>query len=104
MSWEEIGKKARGRLEESIPPEWRIPSDKLPPPEQLDITNFPISSGLFSESEITITTSSATTIVRHVAAGEWKAESVTRAFCRRAAVAHQLVCEVNYRPHEIVLS
>lgn len=91
MSWEEIGQKARTRLSESIPSQWRIPAEKLPPVEQLDVMGFAHQSGLFSEREISITTSSATEIVKHVASGKWKAEDVTRAFCKRAAVAHQLV-------------
>lgn len=91
MSWEEVGKQARARLSDSIPSQWRIPADKLPAAEQLDVMGFAYQSGLFSEREISITTSSATDIVKNVATGEWKAEDVTRAFCKRAAVAHQLV-------------
>lgn len=91
MTWDQIGQQARARLDASIPSEWRISSDKLPPAEQTDVTDFPYKSGLFSEREIAITTSSATDIVKHIAGGEWKAEDVTRAFCKRAAITHQLV-------------
>jgi amidase len=91
MTWQEIGEKARARLDASIPSEWRIPKDKMPAAERADVMDVPFLSGLFSEREILITTSSATHIVDVVAKGEWKAQEVARAFCKRAAVAHQLV-------------
>jgi hypothetical protein len=91
MTWEDIGKKARARLDESIPSEWRVPKDKMPPADQASALDTPASSGLFSEDELSITTSSATHIVQKIASGEWTAVDVTRAFCKRAAVAHQLV-------------
>jgi amidase len=92
MTWEDIGKQARERLLESIPSEWRLSEDKLPPADQANVLDFPYESGLFTEHELSITTSTATHIVQTIASGEWKAVDVTRAFCKRAAVAHQLVC------------
>jgi amidase len=101
MTWEDIGKRARAQLLESIPSEWRLPEDKLPPADQGDVLDVPIKSGLFSEREILITTSSATHIVDTIASGEWTAVEVTTAFCKRAAVAHQLVCHALYVHTEI---
>ena len=90
-SWKEISEKAREKLYASIPLEWRIPKDKLPPPEQRDVTNFPAKCGILTDAELAITESFATAIVEKVASGEWRAEDVTRGFCKRAAIAHQLV-------------
>jgi amidase len=92
MTWEDTGKQARQRLLDSIPSEWRLPEDKLPPADQANVLDVPEKSGLFSEHELSITTSPATHIVQEIASGKWKAVDVTRAFCKRAAVAHQLVC------------
>lgn len=100
MTWEEISQQACARLDASIPSQWRISSDKLPPAEQADVMDFPYKSGLFSEREIAITTSSATDIVKHIAVGEWKAEDVTRAFCKRAAITHQLVRNISHLKSE----
>ena len=94
MTWEDTGKQARKRLLDSIPPEWRLPEDKLPPADQTNVLDFPSKLGLFTEHELSITTSTATHIVQAIASGEWKAIDVTRAFCKRAAVAHQLVCRI----------
>ncbi|EMC97189.1 hypothetical protein BAUCODRAFT_32930 [Baudoinia panamericana UAMH 10762] len=90
LDWTDIAAKAQTRLINSIPSEWRLSHDKLPPPEQLDVTGFPAKCGLLSETELKITDSYATDIVGAVAAGEWTAEEVMRAFCKRAAIAHQL--------------
>ncbi|KAK0947890.1 hypothetical protein LTR48_003800 [Friedmanniomyces endolithicus] len=88
--WTDIAAKAQTKLRNSIPAEYRIPHDKLPPEDQLDVTGFPAKCGLMSEGELKITESYATEIVGAVAAGEWTAVEVTKAFCKRAAIAHQV--------------
>jgi len=92
LDWTDIAAKAQTRLINSIPSEWRIPYTTLPKDDQFDVTGFPKQSGLLSDEELRITESFATDIVGAVAAGEWTAEEVTRAFCKRAAIAHQVVC------------
>lgn len=89
-SWEDISKRAIAKVLDSIPAEWRIPDDKLPPPEQLNVTDLPFKTGLLTEKDIVITNTSAIDIVINVAHAVWTAEDVTRAFCKRAAIAHQL--------------
>ena len=91
LDWTDIAAKAQTKLRNSIPAEYRIPLDKLPPEDQLDVTGFPAKCGLMSELELKITESYATEIVGAVAAGEWTAVEVTKAFCKRAAIAHQVV-------------
>ncbi|KAK3641845.1 hypothetical protein LTR56_000003 [Elasticomyces elasticus] len=88
--WTDIAAKAQTRLRNSIPSEWRIPQNKLPPDDQLDVTDFPAKCGLLTDAELKITESYATEIVGAVAAGEWTAVEVTTAFCKRAAIAHQV--------------
>lgn len=96
--WEDISTKAKEVLRRSIPEEWRISEDKLPPDDQKDVTDFPAKCGLLNDNELKITDSYATEIVARIATGEWKAEDVTRAFCKRAAIAHQLVLVVGPSP------
>ena len=91
LDWTDVAAKAQTKLRNSIPSEWRIPYKNLPPDDQLDVTDFPRNSGLLTDAELKITESFATDIVGAVAAGEWTAEEVTRAFCKRAAIAHQVV-------------
>ncbi|KAL7904142.1 amidase signature domain-containing protein [Trichoderma velutinum] len=89
-SWTKISAEARAKLIDSIPAEWRIAQDKLPPESQLDVTSFPAESGILSQHELDITESFAIDIVRRLAAREWTSEEVTTAFCKRAAIAHQV--------------
>lgn len=90
-TWENIAASKRTRLRASIPPDWLIPADLLPKPEQNDVTGFPRDSGWFSPAELEITDSSAAEILQKTSSGVWSAEAVARAFCKRAAAAHQLV-------------
>ncbi|CAK4017654.1 related to general amidase [Lecanosticta acicola] len=88
--WQEISNRAQQKVWSDIPAEWKLPTDRLPGDEVRDVTNFPAQSGLLSKLEIEITDSFAVEIVERIAKGEWKAEDVARAFCKRAAIAHQL--------------
>jgi amidase len=89
--WKTISERARRKLADSIPSEWRIPQEQLPADDVLDVTEFPAKSGLLEAKELEITESLATEIVSRIAKGEWRAVEVARAFCKRAAIAHQLV-------------
>jgi amidase len=88
-SWQDTANKKREAILAAIPAEWRI--EELPSVnEQIDVTEY-IKRFLVKE-ELEITQSSADVIAKTVAEGTWTAEEVTRAFCFRAALAHQLVC------------
>jgi amidase len=89
--WEQIGASKRQQLLDSIPKEWLIPADIRPADSQSNVLDFPERSGLFMAKEIEMTNTSATDLLRKLARGEWSSEEVTRAFCKRASVAHQLV-------------
>ncbi|KAH7112465.1 acetamidase [Dendryphion nanum] len=88
--WEQVAAAKRAALSEQIPLEYRIPNHLIPPEAQLDVTPFPKESGWFSQKELEITESNATTILHNIASRAWSAEEVTKAFCKRAAAAHQL--------------
>lgn len=87
-SWEKRAADKRARIEESIPTEWKIQA----PPKGDSVVDFPEQSGILSAEELAITKMSATDLVANLARGELKSVDVTLAFCKRAALAHQLVC------------
>ncbi|KAI1114852.1 amidase [Nemania sp. NC0429] len=89
-TWEAVAAQKRQDLLNSIPEEWRIPSHLLPPESRDDVTGFPESSGWFTQEELDITNSTALELLPRLAGGDLKSETVTRAFCKRAAAAHQL--------------
>lgn len=93
-SWELLAAKKRAALLASIPDEWRIPDQLLPPESQLDVTTWPETSGWFTPAELAITQCDASDLISKLSSGELKSEEVTRAFCKRASAAHQLVCSI----------
>lgn len=90
-TWEEKAANKRNALQQSIPLEWRIPETLLPPDSQDNVLDWPETSGWFTKDELAMTNLTAEHLVRKLAGGAYTAEAVTRAFCKRAAAAHQLV-------------
>jgi amidase len=90
-TWKDLAAKKREALKSSIPKEWRIPAELLPPASQDDVTTWPKTSGWFTPEELAITGLTASELVGKLASGQLKSEHVTKAFCKRAAAAHQLV-------------
>lgn len=90
-AWEGIGARKRALLSASIPQEWRVPAGLLPPESQDDVTAWPATSGWFTQEELDITDLTVAQLVPKLTSGQLKSETVTRAFCKRAAAAHQLV-------------
>lgn len=87
-SWQDAAAKKREAISALIPKEWRI--ENLPSvKEQVDVTDY--VKQFLSKEELGITESDADQIVEKTTSGSWTAEEVTRAFCHRAALAHQLV-------------
>jgi len=86
-NWEQLAADKRKRIHDSIPSDWRI--QDLPNNE--NAFSFPKESGLLSAREIELTESSATELVAQLAEGKLKSVDVTLAFCKRAALAQQLV-------------
>ncbi|CEJ90081.1 hypothetical protein VHEMI05888 [[Torrubiella] hemipterigena] len=89
-TWEAKAASKRNTLQQSIPLEWRIPKDLLPPPDLDNVMDWPETSGWFTKEELAITDLTAEHLVRKLAGGAYTSEAVTRAFCKRAAAAHQL--------------
>ncbi|KAJ5113584.1 acetamidase [Penicillium angulare] len=86
-SWHKIATKRRIAIQDSIPEDWRL--DSLPSEEI--VLNFPGQCGILSRSELEITNLPATELVYQLGTGKLKAVDVTLAFCKRAAVAQQLL-------------
>ncbi|KAI3619150.1 general amidase [Moniliophthora roreri] len=89
--WEDVVAEKRASQSASIPQEWLLGPDKLPPTHVLDVTHIPAQCGLFTPLELEITTSPVETLLSNLSEGKWSSVEVTTAFCKRAAVAHQLV-------------
>ncbi|RMY56381.1 hypothetical protein D0865_03685 [Hortaea werneckii] len=87
--WKAAGKAKAESVLNLIPKEWRL--EKIPSAEeQRDVTGSYIQRFL-SKEEIAITETDAVGIVKQTTSGAWSAVEVAKAFCHRAALAHQLV-------------
>ncbi|KAF2159558.1 hypothetical protein M409DRAFT_30033 [Zasmidium cellare ATCC 36951] len=87
--WKKAGKDKAEAVLSLIPKEWRIPT--IPSPEeQRDITG-PYIQQFLDKKEVEITETDAVGIVKNTSAGVWTAVEVAKAFCHRAAIAHQLL-------------
>ncbi|KZV63328.1 amidase [Peniophora sp. CONT] len=76
---------------ESIPPEWRISPDKLPSADVKNVLPYLSTTGILTPSDLTIVNTPPTTLLSSLSSGSLTALEVTTAFCKAAAVAHQLV-------------
>jgi hypothetical protein len=83
-----------------IPNEWRLPKEELNKADaQRDITGSFIEQYL-DESTLRIIKEDATTLVSKVQRGQLTARQVTLAFCKPAAIAHQIVRSITrLKPH-----
>lgn len=91
-TWEIQARKARNILQQSIPKQWMVPASKLPPATQLNVVDFPRTSGTLTDKELAITEMSATALVEGMGKGKLSAEEVVVAFLKRSVMGHQLVC------------
>ncbi|KAF9871119.1 fatty-acid amide hydrolase [Colletotrichum karsti] len=89
--WEAKAEPCRKILQESLKPEWLLPSSQLPPSSQLNVSNFIESCGLLTPRELKITASTATEILSQMGDGRLTAVETVTAFLKRSHVAHQLV-------------
>jgi amidase len=87
-TWTQLAADKKERLAKTIPEEWKIKTL----PDGDSFLAYPQVSGLLTAQELDITDSSATDLVAKLAKGELKSVDVTLAFCKRAALAQQLVC------------
>lgn len=90
-AWEAASAKARERLASSIPKEYIIPEDIKPKDDVLNVTEWASSTDWFTPEEQKITCTPAVELLEKLAKSEWSAETVAKAFCKKAAAAQQLV-------------
>ena len=100
-TYKEIATAKQADALSKIPPEWRLTVEileKISPDSDISVEDVPSSCGILSPTEIDITENySATVLAKEIALGVFTALQVTQAFCKRAAIAQQLVrvpCEI----------
>ena len=93
--WEALGAHRRQKLLDKIPPQWRLSknwTEAITPDVKKVSISVPRESGILSTGELEITENhDATSLVEALASRQLSSYEVTLAFCKRAAIAHQLV-------------
>ncbi|OAP57627.1 hypothetical protein AYL99_08365 [Fonsecaea erecta] len=88
--WRSIAKATQESILKKIPKEWCLVEGNAAPEKQ-DVSKIPESCDILSLKERDITGSvDATFILKKIHSRQWTAEEVMVAFCKRAAIAHQL--------------
>lgn len=95
-SWSTLVAEKQKQCEQKIPESWRLSPEYLSlftrPGIDLIAANACQKSGIMSELELDITEKyTATELVQRLATREISATDTTTAFCKRAAIAQQLV-------------
>jgi amidase len=95
QDWQALIDQKRAQREASIPSKWRIPghvADKVSPTASVSAFELLEETDILSKEEREITDlHDATALLELLAAGKVSSLAVTTAFCKRAAIAQQLV-------------
>lgn len=98
-SYQTIASRKQAERERRIPEEWRLPADKLAAytsSPTANVLHVPRESGILSERELDITENHDAVALLEMlrkgpTEGGFSSEEVVVAFCKRAALAQQLV-------------
>lgn len=93
--WKSIAAKKQQQREARIPKAWRLDASTIS--SNSNLLSIPSSCGILSKQEIEITeTKDATCLLESLLSRKLKSEDVVIAFCKRAAIAQQLVSLARY--------
>ncbi|KAG6888252.1 hypothetical protein C0995_009453 [Termitomyces sp. Mi166 len=87
-NWEHLVALKKSRQQASIPKEWILTN--FPSPNELNVLTFPETCGLLTPQEVEITNTRIDVLLKKLANGKWSSAAVTKAFGKRAIIAHQL--------------
>lgn len=94
-NWQHLVEKKRADRDERIPKAWRLPesvSSQVSPENPTSAFDLLKETALLTPWEIDVTENhDATALLEMIAAREISSYDVTLAFCKRAAISHQLV-------------
>ncbi|GAA6001147.1 uncharacterized protein JCM10292_006399 [Rhodotorula paludigena] len=90
-NWQAKAAEKRACRDALIPAEWRLPAVALDNEQMTDVTGVPATCGLLNKRELEITElDDVDELAGRIAKCVYSAEEVAVAFCKRAAIAHQL--------------
>lgn len=101
VDWQELIQRKKAARDALIPEELRLPTtitSKVSPESSHSAFDLLNEAALLTDREIDITeNNTATSLIAKIALGELSSYEVAAAFCKRAALVHQLVCRSSHR-------
>ena len=91
QTWQDKAEAKVAETKSKIPKEWRLHEDDLLAAKKQRQLSGPFIEGFLSAQELEITSNAAAPLVSKLQSGHYTALQVTTAFCKRAAIAHQIV-------------
>ncbi|KAL1863254.1 hypothetical protein Plec18170_000086 [Paecilomyces lecythidis] len=92
--WQEVVAEKRAEVASKLPQEWKLPStilENVSPNSNINVIDIPRTCGLLSDKELDITEKyDGVALLEKIASKELSSSEVTLAFCKRAAIAHQV--------------
>lgn len=91
-TWQRVSDAKKAEQAARIPSEWKLHPSEYPPVGTIDVRPVAKSSSILSDRELKITGESydATSLAAAIANAIYTAEEVVTAFCKRAAIGHQV--------------
>lgn len=86
--WRAIAARRKKEIYDRIPAEYLVDKTLL---SQQRVVDLPRQCGLLTPRELRITEHTAVELLQRIHDGTYSAVEVTKAFCKRAAIAHQAV-------------
>lgn len=89
--WVSVAQLVKERIENAIPAHYYMDPALIPQNLDDSVIDLPRKSGVLTAREIEITELTATLLLPKIWGRIYTSVEVTQAFCKRAAIAHQLV-------------
>lgn len=87
----DVANQVRSRIDSAIPASYYVDPDLIPKNLGESVLDLPARSGVLNARELEITEMNAHELLPRLADKSYSAVEVTRAFCKRATIAHQVV-------------
>ena len=94
-SWEAKAKAKVAETKSKIPSEWVLNQSSLDKAKQMKKLSGPFVESFLNDEELGIIRNDSTLLVQKIKIGEYTALQVAQAFCKTAAVAHQIVSTIS---------
>jgi amidase len=91
QTWQEKAEAKRAKTKSKIPEEWTLDKDDLVAAKKQRQLSGPFIERLCDADELEITSNDSVPLLAKIKSGHYTALQVTKAFCKRAAIAQQIV-------------